>query len=168
MGRHLELNAIAELEDNGTAETSTTALTNENAYTSIKNSVINIKKLGIDINRCYNYISADTEALLLEDKKFAESAGTLGAELLRNGVIGKIAGVAVKANYNMSADVEYMTVATEWAQSIDEFKVEPKLVSLEGNGTHIGASALVGRFIYEDKLTNALACRVKKTAVASV
>ena len=166
MGRHLELNAISELEENGTTESSTTPLTNENAYTSIKDSVIKIKKLGIDINKCYIYISADTESLLLEDTKFANSSDTVGAELLRNGVIGKIAGVGDKASYNMSANVEYMVVATEWAQSIDEFKVEPKIVTLEGNGTHVGASALIGRFIYEDKLTNALACRVKTISVS--
>ena len=166
MARALELDAIAELEGKGTVETSTTALTNETAYTSIKNSVSQIKRLGVDINKVIVFVSADTEALLLEDTKFANSSSVIGAELLREGVIGKINGAMVKMSPNLSATTEYIVVATEWAQAIDEFIAEPEIVDIM-DSTHVKASKLAGRMVYEDKLTKATACRVK-TVPASV
>lgn len=165
MARQLELNAIAELENNGTDESSTTALTNETAYKSIKDSVSQIKKLGVDINKVMVFVSADTEALLLEDTKFANSSSMIGAELLREGVIGKINGAQVKMSPNLSSTTEYIVVATEWAQAIDEFIAEPTIEDIK-DGKHVKASALQGRMVYEDKLTKATACRVKTTATS--
>lgn len=165
LGMDLELKAIAELEGNGTIENSTTALTNETAYTSIKNSVVALKKLGVDVNLIKVKVSADTEALLMEDTKFANSAGTLGAELLRNGVIGKIAGAEVKPSYNMSATTEYMVYATPWCQAGEEFRTDLAFKDLTNE--YIGSSALQGRVVPFQKLTKATACRVK-TVPASV
>ena len=159
LGMDLELKAIKELEDNGTDESSTTALTNETAYTSIKNSVVALKKLGVDVNLIRVKVSADTEALLMEDIKFSNSAGTLGAELLRNGVIGKIAGAQVKPSYNMSATTEYMVYATPWCQAGEEFRTDLGFKDLTNE--FIGSSALQGRVVPFQKLTKATACRVK-------
>jgi len=165
MGLTLELNAIAELEDNGTVESSTSALTNTDAYTSIKNSVRDIKKLGVDVTDMVTIVDPDTEALLLEDVKFSNSAGALGAELLREGVIGKINGVRVKMSANLSATTEYIVFARPWAQSVDEWIAEPFIEDIK-DGKHVKASALQGRAIYEDKLTSATACRVKTVAAS--
>jgi len=164
LGMDLELKAIKELEDNGTDESSTTPLTNETAYTSIKNSVVALKKLGVDVNLIKVKVSADTEALLMEDAKFANSAGTLGAELLRNGVIGKIAGAEVKPSYNMSATTEYMVYATPWCQAGEEFRTDLGFKDLTNE--FIGSSALQGRVVPFQKLTKKSACRVKKTATS--
>lgn len=164
LGMDLELKAIAELEGNGTIENSTTALTNETAYTSIKNSVVALKKLGVDVNLIKVKVSADTEALLMEDTKFANSAGTLGAELLRNGVIGKIAGAEVKPSYNMSATTEYMVYATPWCQAGEEFRTDLAFKDLTNE--FIGSSALQGRVVPFQKLTKATACRVKTIATS--
>ena len=164
LGMDLELKAIKELEDNGTAESSTTPLTTETAYTSIKNSVVALKKLGVDVNYIKVKVSADTEALLMEDTKFANSAGTLGAELLRNGVIGKIAGAEVKPSYNMSATTEYMVYATPWCQAGEEFRTELEFKDLTNE--FIGSSALQGRVVPFQKLTKATACRVKSISAS--
>jgi hypothetical protein len=167
IGLTLELNAIGELEDNGTEETSTTALTTSTAYAAIATSVKDIKKLGVDINDIVVIVSPETELLLITDEKFSNTAGMLGAELVREGVIGKIAGARVKMSANLSSDVEYIAFAKPWAQAIDEWKVEPRLEDLK-DGAHIGASALQGRMVYADKLTEETACRVKKVVAASV
>lgn len=164
LGLNLEVKAIKELEDNGTAESSTTPLTNENAYTSIKNSVVALKKQGVDVNLIKVKVSADTEALLMEDTKFANSASTLGSELLRAGVIGKIAGAEVKPSYNMSATTEYMVYATPWCQAGEEFRVGLGFKDLTNE--FIGSSALQGRVVPFQKLTKATACRVKKTSAS--
>ncbi len=159
LGRKLELDAIEALEENGTEE-STDVLTNENAYTSIKNTIIAMKNKGMKTSDLVCFVSADVEALLLEDERFANSAGALGAELLRNGVIGKIAGVPVKPSYNMSETTEYIVFARPWVQAIDEWKV-PLTINNLGNN-YIGASALQGRVVFTDVVTNSEAVRIKK------
>ena len=166
IGLTLELNAIAELEDNGTEETSITALTEETAFKTIATSIKDIKKLGVDLNDIVVIVSPETELLLQTDEKFANTSGQLGAELVRDGVIGKIVGAKVKMSANLSEGVEYIVFAKSWTQAIDEWKVEPRLEDLK-DGAHIGASALQGRMVYADKLTEETACRVKKATVVS-
>lgn len=160
IGLTLERNAIVELETYGTAESSKAQLTTTNVYSSIATSIKEIKKLGVDINDIVVAVDPDTELLLLTDTKFANTSGTLGAELVRDGVIGKIAGARVKMSANLTAGTEYIVFAKPWAQAIDEWKVEPSVNNL-ADGAHIGASALQGRLVYADKLTAATACRVK-------
>ena len=167
VGLTLEKNAIGVLEAGGTAEASTTALTTSNVYSSIATSIKDVKKLGVDLNNVLVVVSPETEVLLLTDEKFSNTAGTLGAELVRNGVIGKIAGVRVKMSSNVAETTEYIVFAKDWAQAIDEWKVEPSINDLK-DGKHIGASALQGRMVYTDVLTEATACRVKKTVAPSI
>lgn len=167
IGLTLETSAIGELEDNGTEESSTDALTVSNVYSSIIDSVKEIKKLGVDINEIVIIVSPDTEALLLTDEKFANSSGMLGAELLREGVIGKIGGARVKMSANLSDETEYIVFAKSWAQAINEWVKEPAIYDLSNTANYIGASKLAGRMVYADKLTNENACRIKKTATVS-
>lgn len=164
LGLNLEIKAIKELEDNGTEESSTDALTADTAYKSIKDSIVAIKKQGVDVNLIKVKVNADTEALLMDDTKFANSAGTLGAELLRSGVIGKIAGAEVKPSYNLSEGVEYIVYAKPWCQAGEEFRVGLGFKDLTNE--FIGSSALQGRVVPFQKLTKKTACRVKKVAAS--
>lgn len=166
IGTTLELDAINELVNHGTTESSTTALTESTAFKTIATSIKDIKKLGVDLMDVVVVVSPETELLLQTDDKFANTSGQLGAELVRNGVIGKIVGANVKMSANLPANVEYIVFAKPWVQAIDEWKVEPSVNDLM-DGVHIGASALQGRMVYADKLTEATACRVK-TVPASV
>jgi len=166
IGTTLELDAINELVTHGTTEQSTTALTESTAFKKIATSIKDVKKLGVDLMDIVVVVSPETELLLQTDDKFANTSGQLGAELVRNGVIGKIVGANVKMSANLPANVEYIVFARPWTQAIDEWKVEPSVNNLM-DGAHIGASALQGRMVYADKLTEATACRVK-TVPASV
>lgn len=165
IGTTLELNAINELVNSGTTETSTTALSESTAFKTIATSIKDIKKLGVDLMDIVVIVSPETELLLQTDDKFANTSGQLGAELVRNGVIGKIVGANVKMSANLPANVEYIVFARPWAQAIDEWKIEPSVNNLM-DGTHIGASALQGRMVYADKLTEETACRVKTIATS--
>ena len=167
IGKALELDAINALVTGGTVSTDTTAMTEANVYKKIAGLVKNLKARGISTNDLRIAIDADTELLLLSDEKFANTAGALGAELVREGVIGKINGVQVKPNYLLPADVECIVYAKPWCQAIDEWKVEPTINNL-ADGKHIGASALQGRMVYTDTVTNALAVEVKKRNIASL
>ena len=160
VGKALELDAIYALINGGTTEASTEATTKDNVYETIATSVKNLKARGISTDGLRIAVSADVELKLLTDSKFANTAGTLGAELVRNGVIGKINGVQVKPNYLLPENVEYIVYAPAWCQAIDEWKVEPAFKDIN-DGKHVGASALQGRMVYKDVVTNALAVQIK-------
>lgn len=166
-GRALELSAIGALVNGGTTEANTTETTESNVYKTIATSVKTLKARGIPATELRIAVSADTELKLLTDEKFANTSGALGAELIRNGVIGKINGVEVKPNYLMPENVEYIVYAPAWCQAIDEWKVEPAFNDIK-DGKHVGASALQGRMVYKDIVTNALAVQVKTTGAVSL
>lgn len=160
IGKALELDAINALVSGGTKSTDVTAMTEADVYKKIATLVKNLKARGIPTDELRIAIDADTELLLLSDDKFANTSGSLGAELVRNGVIGKINGVQVKPNYLLPTNVECIVYAVPWCQAVDEWKVEPTINNL-ADGKHIGASALQGRMVYTDVVTNALAVEIK-------
>ena len=165
-GKALEMSAIKALTDGGTIDASTSETSTDNIYTAIATDVKNLKARGISTNDLRIAVSADSELKLLSDSKFANTSGTLGAELVRNGVIGKINGVQVKPNYLLPNQVEWIVYAPAWCQAIDEWKVEPQFKDI-ADGKHVGASALQGRMVYKDVVTNSLAVQVKTTGTPS-
>ena len=165
-GKALELDAIAALINGGTTESDTTEVTKSNVYEKIATTISVLKKRGIKPTELRVSVSAETELKLLTDDKFANSAGALGAELLRSGVIGRVSGVNVKPNYWLPDNVEYIVFAPAWCQAIDEWEVAPGINDIK-DGKHIGASALQGRMVYEDVVTNALAVQIKTSGTVS-
>lgn len=153
--------AIAELVAKGTISSDTTALTKADAYEKIAKEIANMKKRNMDVASMRVVVSADTELLLLTDDKFANTAGTLGAELVREGVIGKINGVATKANYLLPEGVEFIIYDKRFAQKYEVWSVAPSINNI-ADGKHIGASALQGRQVGGLMVTNALGVQVKK------
>ena len=165
MARALEDDAISALL---TGKPSTqSALSKENVYESILKDISIISKLGVDKSRIKVAISYETEVLLLTDEKFSNTASQIGAELARNGVVGRINGVDVITQDLGSKDdaaVEYIVYAIDWCQAIDEWKKEPHIAELK-DGAHIGASALQGRMVYADALTDEQAVIYKVASV---
>lgn len=165
-GKALEMDAIKALVDGGTIDASTSETSADNIYTAIATDVKNLKARGITTDNLRIAVSADSELKLLTDAKFANTSGSLGAELVRNGVIGKINGVQVKPNYLLPDAIEWIVYAPAWCQAIDEWKVQPTFKDIN-DGKHVGASALQGRMVYNDIVTNELAVQVKTTGTPS-
>lgn len=147
----------------GTVSADTTPLTLEDVYKKIVAEVKNMKKRNMKVASMRIAVSADTEELLLTDEKFANSSSTLGAELLREGVIGKIAGVPVKTNYLMGEDVEFVIYDKRFCQKYEIWKAEPTINPIQ-DGKHIKASALQGRQVGGLMVTNKLGVQIKKNA----
>lgn len=160
VGKALEESAINALVTGGTTDSDTTPLDNTTAFNKIAEMVKNLKARGIKTEDIRIAIDAETELLLLSDSKFANTSSTIGAELIREGVIGKINGALVKPNYLLPANVEVIAYAKPWCQAIDEWKVEPSFQDIK-DGKHVGASALQGRMVYTDVVTNRLAVEIK-------
>lgn len=160
IGMKKETMAIAELM-NGTVSSDKTALTKATVYEKIAKEISNMKKRNMKVSSMRVVVSADTELLLLTDDKFSNTAGALGAELIREGVIGKINGVPVKPNYLMNADVEFVVYDKRYCQKYEVWKKEPSIEDIK-DGKHVGASALQGRQVGGLKVTNALGVQIKK------
>ncbi len=161
VGKALEESAIDALVKGGTVSEDTEPLQASDVYAKMAKEVSNMKKRGLKPTEMRIAISADTELLLLTDEKFANTSSTLGAELVREGVIGKVAGVATKPCYLLPEDVEFIIYAKRWCQSIDAWKAETAINPIQ-DGKHVKASALQGRMVYKDTVTNALAVQIKK------
>ena len=147
----------------GTVSADTTPCTESDVYKKIATDIKNMKARNMKVNSMRVAVSADTELLLLTDEKFSNTAGTLGAELVREGVIGKINGVAVKPNYLMGEDVEYVIYDKRFCQKYEVWKKEPSVEDIK-DGKHIGSSALQGRQVGGLMVTNALGVQIKKNA----
>ena len=162
LGLKKENMAITELVGKGTKSSDTTALTEADAYKKIAAEIANMKKRNMEVASMRVVVNADTELLLLTDGKFANTSGTLGAELVREGVIGKINGVAVKPNYLLPEGVEFIIYDKRFTQKYEVWSVEPSINDIK-DGKHIGASALQGRQVGGLMVTNALGVQVKTT-----
>lgn len=149
----------------GTVSADTTKLTTANVYAKIVAEIKNMKKRNMKANQMRVAISADVEELLLTDEKFSNTAGTLGEKLVREGVIGKLAGVATKPNYLMGDDVDFIIYDKRYCQKYEVWKKEPAIEDLK-DGKHIGASALQGRQVGGLMVTNKLGVQVRKNKVS--
>ena len=167
LGLKKENMAISALVSNGTISADTTALTEDTVYKKIAKEVSNMKKRNMDVSQMRIVINADTELLLLTDSKFANTSGQIGAELIREGVIGKINGVPVKTNYLLPEGVEFVIYDKRFTQKYEVWAVEPTIKDINDD-KHIGASHLVGREVGGLKITNSLGVQVKTTGEISL
>lgn len=145
----------------GTVSSDTSKLTTANVYAKIVAEIKNMKKRNMKANQMRVAISADVEELLLTDEKFSNTAGTLGEKLVREGVIGKLAGVATKPNYLMGENVDFIIYDKRYCQKYEVWKKEPAVEELK-DGKHIGASALQGRQVGGLMVTNKLGVQIRK------
>ncbi len=169
--KKLEDHAVNALKNNSIVSTQADC-TEANVYSNIVKDIAIQAKRGIDKNRMYVAVSYETETLLLTDEKFSNSASQIGAELARNGIIGRINGVNViteDLGENTSGQaIEYIIYGVDWTQKVDAWKVGLAVNDLK-DGKHVGASALQDRYVYTDTVTNKNAVLVKsKVGISAV
>lgn len=163
IAKTLEADALAVLtgEENFTASaTAGTNSTAETIYADILKDIAKLKKLGVPASRIKVAIDSETEVLLLTDEKFSNTASQIGAELARNGVVGKINGCEVITEDLSSVNAQYIVYAPDWCKAIDEFTIAPRVVDIR-DGAHVGASKLEGRMVYANAVTDKKAVVVK-------
>ena len=166
IAKTLEADAIDQLLKGTASEQSD--CTAENVYANIVKDIAILAKKGVDKSRMYVAIDYATETLLLTDSKYSNTASQIGAELAREGVVGKINGVNVivedLSQNTAKTGIEYAVYGIDWCQAIDEWKIAASVNNLS-DGAHIGAAALQGRMVYADTLTRKEAVIIKtKTA----
>lgn len=162
-GLTLDTDGIATLEAEGTTAASTTALTAETVYSGFVAARTALTKANVPATGRYAIVSADTMALLLESDKFIKQSD-IGQELVMQGYVGKIAGFAIKESNDLDAATEFIAGHSQNSTRIREWTVQPRIQSLDGDGVHIGASAVQGRWVYKHKVTKGVTVYVKTKA----
>lgn len=169
IAKTLEANALTVLTTEGNYTASKTQGTDSTAstiYADILKDIAELKKLGVKANRIKVAIDSATEVLLLTDEKFSNTASQIGAELARNGVVGRINGCDVMTEDLSSVNAQYIVYAPDWCKAIDEFTIAPRIVDIK-DGAHVGASKLEGRMVYANAVTNNKAVIVKTSIVSA-
>lgn len=162
LAKTMEADALTVLtnSNNYTASaTQGTDSTSSTIYSDILKDIAKLKKLGVDATRIKVVIDSETEVLLLTDDKFSNTASQIGAELARNGVVGRVNGCDTYTQDLSAYGVQYIVLAPDWCKAIDEWTVNPRVVDIQ-DSTHVGASKLEGRMVYANAVTD------KKAVVA--
>lgn len=139
----------ATLIANGT-QISRAASTVSTVYDSIVDLRTRLTKANVPSsdNKRYLLATPDFYALLLKDDHFV-GASNLGDTVKQTGAVGRIAGFNVYEWNDSTAGLVCIAGHPKYATRATEFKVNPHLVSLEGDSQYVGASAVKGRMVYD-------------------
>lgn len=164
MGITLDSELVNLLVTGGTVSESTTALTKSNIYDAVVDEITPLKKLGLRVEEMWLAVTNETYATLLKCPEFVR-ATQMGDDVVKNGQVGKIAGLDVYETNNIPDDskVDFVIGNKVFCHFVDEWKV-PVAVNDLKDAKHIGASAVQGRRVYGRKISRANTVRVKKHA----
>lgn len=170
LAKTMEDDALAVLTNSNNYTASKTAGTNSTAntiYADILKDIAQLKKLGVPSQRIKVAIDSETEVLLLTDAKFSNTASQIGAELARDGIVGRINGCDVVTEDLSGVGAQYIVFAPDWCKAIDEWTIEPRVREM-ADAKYVGASKLEGRMVYADAVTDKKAVVVKFDTTASL
>lgn len=164
MGITLDSELVNLLVEEGTASENTTALTKSNIYDTIVDEITPLKKLGLRVEEMWLAVTNDTYATLLKSPEFVR-ATDMGDDVVKNGQVGRIAGLDVYETNNIPDEtkVDFVIGNRVFCHFVDEWKV-PVAVNDLKDAKHIGASAVQGRRVYGRKISRKNTVRVKKHA----
>ena len=150
-------------DGNYTATGNTTKLTKATAYDAIIDAIQAAKKAHVRKGTMWLAVSNETYGTLLKDETHFVKASNLGDEITTTGFVGKIDGVPVYEDADMTEDFEFILGNSEFCHFVAEFAV-PVAVKDLADGAHIGASAVQGRRVYGLKISKPETVFAKKTA----
>lgn len=150
-------------EGNFTATGNTTALTKATAYEAIIDAVQAAKKAHVRKGTMWLAVSSDVYGLLLKDEAHFVKASNLGDEITTTGYVGKIAGIPVYEDPDLTENFEFVLGNSEFCHFVAEFAVPVQVKDL-ADGAHIGASAVQGRRVYGLKISKPETVFAKKKA----
>lgn len=138
---------------NYTQTGNTTALTKSTAYEAIIDAIQAAKKAHVKTSEMWLVVSSDVYGLLLKDEAHFVKASNLGDNIVQNGLVGRIAGIPVYEDPDLTENFEFVLGNTAFCHFVAEFAVPVHVQDLAGSGTFIGASAVQGRRIYGLKIS---------------
>lgn len=143
----------------GATASGVNSLTTGNIYSTIVGIRTAMSKANIpDDGKRYLLVTPDTYALLLTCDQFT-SASALGDAVKETGIQGRIAGFNIIEWNDTTANLAMIAGHPRFATRCSEWMVGIKLQDLNGDGVHIGASAVQGRRVYGHKVLRSAAIR---------
>ncbi len=158
----LDSDAIATMEAQGTTSSDTTASTSSTAYDKLVAARTALSKANVPTTGRYAIVSPDFLALILADTTHVILGSALSDEVLSMGFIAQCAGFYIKESSLLDPSTEFIAGHADWVARVRAWVVEPKVQSLDGSGTFIGASAVQGRWVFDHLVTKQSAVYVKK------
>ncbi|MDB7083039.1 hypothetical protein PM738_04425 [Erysipelatoclostridium ramosum] len=140
------------LEDNSTEFGGTVALTNDNVYSFFTKARTKHSKLGVPKIGRFAIVTPEIYELLLNEPKFL-AADKLNETLIKQGIIGQIAGYNIIECTYGDETTEIIFGHPNWCHRVKDWKVPVAVNDLKGSGNFIGASAVQGRQVYGYKVT---------------
>ncbi|MBQ7801330.1 MAG: hypothetical protein IJ375_03280 [Oscillospiraceae bacterium] len=163
MAMTLDTDGAIELATAGTVFGDTTAITADTAYDIAVDANKALTKAGVPKNGRYMIVTPDVYANMLKSPEFTK-ASQLGDAVVQSGAVGKMASLTIfECNY-LPEGVEFIAGHPNYATRVNEWAIDVRVQSLNGDGRHIGASAVQGRKVYAHKVTSPEAILVKKSA----
>lgn len=133
-------------------------VTAQNVYSVMVDVRTVMSKANIpDDGRRYALVTPDFYALLLKSPEFI-AATALGDEVKQTGAVGKIAGFVVYEWNDSTAGLQAICGHPRFATRINAWKVPVKINNL--TNTHIGASAVQGRMVYDHSVLRSVGIRL--------
>lgn len=161
-GLALDTDALTTMESEGTTSTVTTASTATTAlgYFVDENETLDLADIPRDMR--YAILSPTYYKLVKKNVVTDIAGGNVADDVVLNGRLGVLDGVAVYMSNNMAADTEFIVGHKGWTQRINEWSVPIAINNLTND--YIGSSAVQGRMVYEHAITKATAVRIKTKA----
>ena len=134
-------------------------LSSDNIYSTIVDIRTAMSKANIpDDGMRYLLVTPETMALILKAPEFVKSSD-LGAQVMQEGVIGKISSFKVIEWNDTTANLAMIAGHPRFATRAEEFSVPVHIQDLSQSGKYIGASAVQGRIAYDHKVLRSVAIR---------
>lgn len=144
-GIYIDSELIALCVEIGTGSVSLGNLTDE--YKIMKKYATAAKKAHINPSDAWFVVSNDWMDALCDNTAFTHSTVS-GDQVIANGRVAKVAGIAVYESDNMPTGVDFILGNSVYCHFVDEFAVPVHVQDLNGDGKHIGACAVQGRNVY--------------------
>ncbi len=143
----------------GSTPVNIASLTKDNIYEAIVDIREGMSKANIpNDGKRYLLVVPGTMSLILKSPEFI-SASSLGDDVKKNGVVGKIAGFLVKEWNDTTANLAMFAGHPKFATRVNGWKVPLRVQDLDESGKYIGACAVQGRDVYAHKVLRSVALR---------
>lgn len=166
--RILDIDGLDTLARQGTMNPDTTPTISTNVYDRIVDAGEALSNANIPTQGRWVIVTPHVYAQMLKDTSNFIRQGDLAQNLVQQGYVGLYSGFAVKQSNLMPTGVEFICGHMDWCHRIREWVVAPHIQDLNGDGKHIGASAVQGRWIYKHAVSKAAAVYVKFLATLAL
>lgn len=157
----MDKTGIVTLELGGSTGEDNSLTTIQTAFNKLVVARTLLTKAGVPTSGRYAIVSPDFYALLLQDTTNFIKQGDISQEMVNDGYIGMCAGFAIKESQNVAPNTEFIAGHSNFATRVKTWIRTPDTVDLNGSGNYVGASAVQGRWVYKEKVTNGNGIYVK-------